>query len=34
MRFKSKHTDGIPDNVIYEIIEQLKKAVIKEVSRK
>ncbi len=34
MRFKSKHTDGIPDNVIYEIIEQLKKAVMKEVSRK
>ncbi|MCA2005325.1 MAG: hypothetical protein LDL01_05950 [Ignavibacterium sp.] len=34
MRFKSKHTDGIPDDVIYEIIEQLKKAVMKEVSRK
>lgn len=34
MRFKSKHTDGIPDDVIYEIIEQLMKAVMKEVSRK
>lgn len=34
MRFKSKHQDGIPDEVIYEIIEQLKKAVIKELKRK
>lgn len=34
MRFKSKHQDGIPDEIIYEIIEQLKKAVIKEVKKK
>ncbi|MBI5663220.1 MULTISPECIES: hypothetical protein [Ignavibacterium] len=33
MRFKSKHQDGIPDAVIYEIIEQLKKAVIKEIKK-
>ncbi|GIV45651.1 MAG: hypothetical protein KatS3mg036_0469 [Ignavibacterium sp.] len=34
MRFKSKHQDGIPDEVVYDIIEQLKKAVIKEVKKK
>ncbi|WP_337872170.1 hypothetical protein [Ignavibacterium sp.] len=34
MRFKSKHADGIPDDVIIEIIQQLKKTVIKEVRQK
>ena len=34
MRFKSKHQDGIPDEIIFEIIQQLKKAVIKEIKRK
>lgn len=34
MRFKSKHADGIPDEVILDIIQQLKKAVTKEVKQK
>ncbi|MEP0861264.1 MAG: hypothetical protein HRF52_07475 [Ignavibacterium sp.] len=34
MRFKSKHQDGIPDEIVYDIIEQLKKAVIKEIKKK
>lgn len=34
MRLKSKHADGIPDEVIIDITQQLKKAVIKEVRQK
>lgn len=34
MRFKSKHTDGIPDEVIFQIIHQLKKAVLAELNKK
>lgn len=29
MRFKSKHTDGVPDQVIYNIINSLKESILK-----
>ncbi len=34
MRFKSKHSDGVPDQIIYQIINELKKVVIKTVREK
>lgn len=34
MRFKSKHPDGVPDEIIFEIITQMQKAVIKELNRR
>lgn len=33
MRFKSKYQDGVPDDVIFEIISQMKKAVLKELRK-